>query len=223
MGKSMRWWLMGLLVASGLVGHVAAWDIPLTVQEYGGTGRQDWDLGGIRRVTGGVPLLPGQAQRASDLRLLAKGDDGAATAVPAQFRVLARWWRQDNSIRWVLVDFAVNLKSYEQRTFYLTVGEGPAAAPEHPAKVEETDDLVVVTTGPAQFTINKKRFAFLDQVRLDADGNGTFGQDEGLLEASPDLGTVIEDTFGETYYSSEGTRSVEVLAVSYTHLTLPTN
>ena len=42
--------------------------------------------------------------------------DGKLAAVPAQFRVLARWWRADNSIRWVLVDLADNLGGFQAKT-----------------------------------------------------------------------------------------------------------
>ena len=106
-----------------------AWEIPLTVEEQ-------WGQGGIRHVTGGVPLLVGQAKEAADLRLAVKDAEGRLVAVPAQFRVLARWWRADNSIRWVLVDFTTGINDFQKKTFYLTTGTEPAPAPK-PAKPSE--------------------------------------------------------------------------------------
>ena len=73
-----------LLAASA----AGAWEVPLTVEEYGG-------VAGPRRITCGVPLLPGQAKDVKELRLLAKDAAGKTVPVPAQFRELARWWRGD--------------------------------------------------------------------------------------------------------------------------------
>jgi len=213
-----RGWLLGIAVLGLLVGPAPAWEIPLTV-------REEWGQGGMRRVTGGVPLLVGQAKEASNLRLAVRDKDGRLKAIPAQFRVLARWWRPsvnsgrpepvegraDNSIRWVLVDFATNIGTFQAKTFTLTTGTEPAPAPASPIRVEETDEAVTVTTGPARFVINRKRFAFLDHAFIDANSDGAFAADEDLLATTPDEGTVLEDTFGERYYSSEGTKSVEVV------------
>ena len=52
-------------------------------------------------VSRGVPLEAGAVTDSSELHVL--GPDGQE--VPSQYRVLARWWKKDNSIRWVLVDF----------------------------------------------------------------------------------------------------------------------
>ena len=174
----------------------AAFEIPLTVEE-------NVALAGARKVTGGVPLLPGQAKDIKELRLVTKDAKGKVTAVPAQFRELARWFQVDNSLRWVLVDFATFMNTDERKTYYLT-NEGPAnPAPDQPAAVTETDDAVTINTGPAKFVINKKKFALLQSVVMG---------DQELLDgaAGPDFGTVITDTFGEKYYCSEGTKSVKV-------------
>jgi hypothetical protein len=193
--------MMVLLCASGVAW---AFEVPLTVEEM-------WGQAGLRQVTGGVPLLVGQAKDAAALRLSVKGADGTLAAVPAQFRPLARWWQKDNSLRWVLVDFATPMAAREKKTFILS--DGPAAAPAggSPLSVEQTDQAITVTTGPARFVVSRKKFAFLDAAYVDADGDGKFTASENLLTASSDLGTVIEDTYGEKYYGSESVRSVEVV------------
>ena len=199
-----RGWLLGVAALGLLVGPTLAWEIPLTV-------REEWGQGGMRRVTGGVPLLVGQAKEASSLRLAVRDKEGRLTAIPAQFRVLARWWRADNSIRWVLVDFATNVGNFQAKPFILTTGTASAPAPALPIRVEETDEAVTVTTGPGRFVINRKRFAFLDHAFVDANSDGKFADDEDVLATTPEDGTVLEDAFGEKYYSSEGTKSVEVV------------
>jgi len=191
--------MVGLLAASA-----AAWETPLEVREM-------WGQGGPRHVSGGVPLLQGQAKDAGELRLAVKNADGALVAVPAQFRVLARWWRADNSIRWVLVDFQTSMGTTQKKTFYLTNAKLAAATPDQPCKVEEKGDAIIVTTGPAKFVVDKKKFAFLSHAYLDDNKDGAFADDEDMLDNSADLGLVIEDTFGEKYYGSESVRKVEVL------------
>lgn len=102
------------LLASAMA---SAWEIPLSV-------RNDARSGVPPFVSGGVPLIAGQAKETSDLRLAFKDREGKLVAVPAQFRVLARYWRGDNSIRWVLVDFATADVPGENRG-YATVGSPP--------------------------------------------------------------------------------------------------
>ncbi len=89
--RAMAW----MLLTMAMVRAVAAWELPLRVTE-------SWGQGGWRQVSGGVPLLPGQAMEPEQLRLYTRNAAGESAEVPAQFRVLARWWRQDRSIRWVL-------------------------------------------------------------------------------------------------------------------------
>ncbi len=187
-----------------VVGAAAAWEIPLEVAEGRGAA-------GRRYVSGGVPLLEGQAADTSELRLARRSPNGDLVPVPAQFRVLARWWRGDDSIRWVLVDFQADIDAGETRQFVLTNRELPPAEPPAVLTVEETDDDIVVVTGPARFVVSKTHFNFLASASVDANGDGAFSPDEELLAPSPDCGTVVEDNFGERYYSSESTRSVEVI------------
>jgi hypothetical protein len=183
-------------VLAGLpVGSAGAWEVPLAVENSTRAGVPPF-------VSGGVPLLPGQAKDVTDLRLAVKDATGRLTVIPAQFRVLARWWRGDNSIRWVLVDFAAANVPGEKTVVYLTGAEGPALSPKVEAKAVDGAETVVVSTGVAAFTISKKKFNLFQSAVID-------GQE--LLDGSADLGTVIEDILGETYYAAEGTRSVEVL------------
>ena len=183
-----------------------AFEIPLAVEEQ-------WGQGGPRYVTCGVPLLPGQAKDVKDLRLVVTGADGKRVAVPAQFRVLARWWRADNSIRWVLVDVATDVGGSQTKTFLLTTKTPDVSETSDvsPLSVRQTDDAITVTTGPAQFVIDRRRFTFLKHARLDANKDGAFTDDEDLLATDSGHGTVIEDTFGETYTGGAGTASVDVI------------
>ncbi len=192
--------LLALLVA----GPINAWEVKLNVTEEGG-------VGGLRYVTIGVPLLAGQAKEVSELRLARKDAQGRLMPIPTQFRVLARWWRADNSIRWVLVDFATSIGARESQTFYLTNEKLAAPKPKAELAVEQNRDVITITTGPARFVINRKRFSFLEKAFVDTNSDGKFSDNENLLATTSDCGTVLEDTYGEKYYSSEGTKSVEII------------
>lgn len=192
----------GVLLAL-LARTATAWEIQLTAEEL-------WGVAGPRRIACGVPLLAGQARDVGELRLLARQADGRTVAVPAQFRELARWWRGDNSLRWVLVDLQSAIKARESLAFVLT-NEGKAATPVTPLSLRQEGDLIVVTTGPARFAVNSKRFNFLARAVVDVNGDGKLTDDENLLVDDAGCGTVMEDTFGQRYLGSAGTESVEVL------------
>lgn len=172
--------------------------IPLTVTQP--TGISDNQA----HVSTGVPLLPGQAQDVRELRLL----DDRGVEITAQFRPLARWWHKDNSLRWVLVDFTTRIGGFQSKRFILTGPGGKRYS--SPLKAEVSDGSIVVTTGTAQFTINRKGFNLFDRVRIDRNGDGEYAVDEECVSPDADSGSVVEDTFGQQYRSSAGTRRVEV-------------
>jgi hypothetical protein len=176
-------------------GNSAAWEIPLAIENQNRSGIPPY-------ISGGVPLLPGQAKEPAGLALAVKGADGKLTAVASQFRPLARWWRQDNSLRWVLVDFAASDVPGENKVVYLTDSALPAPAGKASVSVEDKGDTLVVSTGPAVFTVNRKGFNFLQSAVI----NGT-----EMLAGGPETGTVIEDVLGQKYYSADGTREVTVI------------
>ena len=177
------------------------WTLPLEVTEQ-------WGQAGRRYVTFGIPLLPGQAAETDELTLAVRDNDGELTAVSAQFRTLARWWRADNSIRWVLVDFQADVGNSATRTFWLTNRQvEPAEAT--PLAVDQNDETIVVITGPARFVVNRRAFRLLDQVSLDVNGNGNFDRD--LLDTGESEGIILVDTKGNRYLASADVHSVEVI------------
>ena len=102
------------LVAAGLALLAPApraradFDLPLWIREWHGAG-------GAKNISNGIPLLPGQARETDELHVI--GPDGKE--LPAQFRVLARWWNRDNSIRWVLTDFPLSVEDCSETTVTL--------------------------------------------------------------------------------------------------------
>ena len=199
---SIRWRAMlpGLLalgVVLALTAQRAApgWEVQLNAEEPS-------KRSGLRPVTIGVPLLVGQAKETAELRLAVRDAAGKLTALPAQFRVLARWWRADNSLRWVLLDFAASFNPGEKKVFYLTDAKLDVSLPKPALAVQDGADAVVIATGAATFTVSKKKFNLLQSAVVDG---------EELLDSSADTATVIEDTFGQKYYAADGTKDVAVI------------
>ena len=89
---ALRTLALGISLAGVLAASAAAWEIPLTTENDKRSGVPPY-------ISGGVPLLAGQAKEPTDLTLAVKGPDGKLTAIPAQFRVLARYWRGSEEAR----------------------------------------------------------------------------------------------------------------------------
>ena len=194
-------WVVAVLTMCGWV-SAQGLRVPLTVTEPAGVVRAD------EPVTSGVPLPKGAVTDVGRLRLV--GPDGKP--VPAQFRVLSRWWKGlegpkgaafangDGSIKWVLVDFQANVAAKASAVFTLT--DGGAAPAATPLKVAQTAEAVAVVTGPLKFTVSKTASRLFDAVWLDANGDGAFGDDEQVLKARPGDGFVIVGMDGKRYGSA---------------------
>jgi len=129
-----------------LATHAA--EIRLAVHEPTGVERTHWP------VTSGIPLACGQLQEDQTATLF----DDAGREVPLQTETLSRW--PDGSIRWLLVDFAADLKSNRKKTFCLRYGpEVRRAAVEDPLRVEPQDAGVLsIDTGAVRLEYDPRRF-----------------------------------------------------------------
>ena len=146
-------------------------EVTLTVAEPVGVDRID------EPVTSGVPLPRGRQKETEGLLLI---DESKNKPIPCQFTVLSRW--PDGSIKWVLLDFFCTVKANENVEYLLRnyLPEGKKGAeegivledvvapePEQPVNVQETEDSVLLDTGPLKLSIDKKhglliREAFLN-------------------------------------------------------------
>lgn len=137
----------------------AALDVPLRVRETAGVGR----VGEV--VRSGIPI-PRSAAVLSTEGLAIVDANGAA--VPAQFRVLARWnaGRSDATapIQWLLVSFPASVDARATRTYRLVHGTNPAHPT--PLRVTRTGDRVVIETGTARFTLDPS--SLFREIRLGA-------------------------------------------------------
>ena len=80
--------------------------IPLEIKDNSVAGRSSWP------VTSGVPFPAGLVFEPNNLRLT----DADGREIPCQFTVLSRYWARDKSIRWLLLDFQINLAAHGTAT-----------------------------------------------------------------------------------------------------------
>ncbi len=120
----------------------------LAVEEPAGVDRQQWP------VTSGIPLAQGVLR---DDQAAALFDEGGKQ-FPLQTEPLARW--PDGSIRWLLLDFQIDLTAKQKKTLTLRYGPGILrAAAEKPVGVtKKADGAVMIETGPVRLLYNPKWF-----------------------------------------------------------------
>jgi hypothetical protein len=173
---------LSLLVLSCLF-TTSAGEVSLSVEEPAGVSRLAWP------VTSGIPLAQGTLSDPGAVSL----HSTAGADVPLQTAVLARW--PDGSIRWLLLDFQVDLAPRERQQYVLRYGDGvrPRVV-DGGLQVTQEAEQVTIRTGPTLLRFSSQGFRPLDAVWFDADGSGTFADDEratsadgaGIVLATPD-------------------------------------
>lgn len=130
-------------------------------------------------VTLGVPLPKQTLWDKDQARVV--GADGKE--IPSQ-RAVTATWTKGGSIRWLLLDFVVDVRE-NMPNFFLEFGsEVHAASVKNPNRVEEDDEAITVTSGPARFVLSKQRGTVLEAAYLDMDEDGTFTPEEQVVKPS---------------------------------------
>ena len=178
--------LIGVLVV--LNSGALAQEISLTIAEPSGVKRTGFP------VTSGVPLARGELRRDRQAALF----DADSQELPLQSEVLSRW--PDGSIRWLLLDFQVDLTANESREFVLRYGpkvqRRPVALPRlitNRATVARQTAPGVIT-GPLRIDLSPDQFRILDRIWLDHNADGEFSDSEritgsegaGIVLVTPD-------------------------------------
>lgn len=139
-------------------------------------------------VTAGVPVPQGAIYDLSSLRIT----DGSGNTMPAQFKVLSRWWNETAkgiavpSAKWILCDFqAASVPASGKAAFSIRDDNGNIA-PTTAVSTINSSDKITVNTGPLSFTISKLHFNLFDELQL----NG-----QPIIASSPQNGGSV--TAGE--------------------------
>ena len=115
--------------------------IELTVEEPAGVDRRAWP------VTQGVPFADGDLERTAPVRLVT--DRGEP--LPLQTLCLTTWDKDLRFVKWLLVDFQIDLAAGETRHVFLECGPGVRATPpEQAMRVEHTSSRTRIDTGALQ-------------------------------------------------------------------------
>ena len=200
----MRFSLLMLLFLTGQTALGAVQEIALTVTEPSGVERAGWP------VTSGIPLARGELRRQQTTALFAA--DGAE--VPLQTEILARW--PDGSIRWLLLDFQVDLAAGESQQFVLRYGpavrRSPVAQPLLLNAMASRAHLIAPNfhTGPLWMEASADRLRLLDGLWLDHNGDGEFSDSERVTDGR-ETGIVLRTPDGKPYWAdlSLATSTVE--------------
>ena len=179
-----------LLFFLAIVQHAAASEpdsITFTVNEPTGVARRNWP------VSSSVPFGRGVLPNPDATILLSV--DGKE--LPLQTEALSRW--PDGSVRWLLLDFLIDLEAGETKPLTLRHSAGVRRTPvAKPVKVTSSDAVVVMETGPMRTTLSRQSFRLLDDVRLDHDGNGEFTK-EVRVTRSDGAGIELRAPDGEIF------------------------
>lgn len=196
---------------------LAAWveanAIQLTVEEPSGASRVGWP------VTSGIPLAQGVLDDPSKAVLL----DAEGQPMPLQTEALARW--PDGSIRWLLLDFQVDLNAGQQKVFTLSIEPGQEPTPvvrplivtkRSPGGTNDRPSTIIIDTGPLRLEIPPDGGLPWGNVWLDANADGAFSADERV--SGPDSSAIVlTDAEGRHYSASaagsDRSRSVERIVV----------
>jgi len=160
-------------------------------------------------VSGGVPIprdaTDGRAPITDPTQLSVV--DAQGNAVPAQFRVLARWDgdRNDASrpIKWLLVDIQADVPARSTAKYRLVSYPYPLALSDT-VTVSEDEGGVTVNTGRIQFRVSRKGFNLFEWVRRGGDQ---------LVYSSPENGFVYRAYDGTVYHSASSAPAGSVYEV----------
>lgn len=168
-----------------------AGSLPLMVKEPSGVERTSWP------VTSGVPLPKGALKDPSGVRLFSDGAE-----LPLQTEVLSSW--PDGSVKWLLLDFQVDLEANGQRGFTLEYGSDvERLSVENPLRVQSDADMTTISTGALKMSLSHSQFRLFDSVWLGTDSEKTHTVEGGS-------GIVLTDPDGNVFRADGSKADVEV-------------
>ncbi len=146
-------------------------------------------------VTQGVPFADGELACNTSIRLV----DAAGRSIPLQTECLTTWSADRRWVKWLLVDFQVDLTAGAEVPLFLEYGN-VEASPSHisPLAVEEEDDTLRLDSGVARLTLSRTSASPVTGFRLCADDDGPSPGMDGLdLYLRDQEGTDFRASLGE--------------------------
>ncbi len=140
-------------------------NVPLAVTERASVHRV------FNHVDAGFPLPEGKVKNVNQLGLFILDDKDRAEPVPAAF-FARELWPKDKSVRWATVHFLASPEA--EGTQRYVVRREPGGRFAHPVKVEGDRNRVTVDTGKVRFTVDRRNFNLLGEVKFDPEGKGAY-------------------------------------------------
>jgi hypothetical protein len=192
-------WVVLASVPGLAVTAVATGEVRLAVDEPAGVQRQQWP------VTSGIPLAQGALR---DDQAAALSDE-KGRELPLQTETLARW--PDGSIRWLLLDFQIELAAHEKKTLTLRYGPEVRRTPvANPVRVtKQPDGKVVIEPGPVRLIYDPKGFMPQGEAWL-TDPGGNKNNDRRVTANSGADGVLLQDATGRDFFASAGLAHIAI-------------
>ncbi len=135
--------------------------VKLTVENVGGVERVAWP------VTQGVPFAEGGLERGAPVRLVTPEGE----SLPAQATCLTTWREDLKHVKWLLVDFQIDLAPDQTREVFLEYGPGvTATVPDQTVKVERIESRTRIDTGAMQVEFRPRDPDFFAACRVKTPG-----------------------------------------------------
>lgn len=157
-------------------GHAV--NIPISVEEPANVGRK------AAPVSGGIPIPRGLITDSSLKALKLVDRRGKPVSSFQEPVVLGRW--DDGSARWLLLNFLADVRANGSSEFVLKSG-APSKVQRNSIKVHETAEAFTVDTGKLKAVINKQQFTFLEQIWVDANGDGRYSDAEQVVDGPGEM------------------------------------
>ncbi|NKB69071.1 MAG: hypothetical protein GKR89_18540 [Candidatus Latescibacteria bacterium] len=165
------------------------------------------DCGGGRRrawpVTQGVPFADGQLVRGAPVRLV----DKVGVPQPVQAHCLTTWGPDAKYVKWLLVDFQIDLGAGVGAERWLEYGPGVDAGPPpgEPVEVAWEGDALRLDTGPLQVELRRDRADLFAACRIRCHDGW-----RDILPAGPGPRLYMRDQDGVEYHSAVAAPQVEI-------------
>ncbi len=149
-------------------------------------------------ISTGIPLPDGMLDDPAQVSLTEDGRE-----IPCQTLARARWTKK-GTVKWLGLDFQAAYVNGEPKKYVLHVGKAPAARAARPVTVVEAPDSFVLSNGPLQVTVSRKKFRLFEKVALDRNRDGHFETDEMdgkemLIRAGAEDGPYWINAAGKVY------------------------
>ena len=171
--------------------------VRLSIEEPGGVDREMWP------ITQGVPFTEGELERGDPVRVVA--DDGKE--LPAQAFCQTTWHPDLKYVKWLLVDFQVDLPANQTKEVFLEYGPGVRPVPpEQAVTVEKIDEVIRIDTGEMQVDFRRGDPDFMAACRLRTSDGW-----RNLIRGKPGPYLYMSDQWGSYYDSCSGAPPPEIL------------